>query len=129
MASKTVGTISFTLELPISSFILPVKLTQEQFAQQLAVEGSSLALLNTTVNHGSNPKKSLMFLANLLHVHLVNIKGSAAGLYGRTVQNQGIYVMAKVKGTQMTVEIKVADATLGSSLIAEVTNAFKTPLA
>merc|ERR1711974_10658 len=72
--STTSKKMSFEADIPVSSFILPVKLSPDDFAKQLASDGTKLSLLNTTVTHNSDPKGALKKLSSLLHVELVTAR-------------------------------------------------------
>eukprot|EP01087_Luapelamoeba_hula_P001795 TRINITY_DN1159_c0_g1_i1.p1 TRINITY_DN1159_c0_g1~~TRINITY_DN1159_c0_g1_i1.p1 ORF type:complete len:1290 (+),score=270.56 TRINITY_DN1159_c0_g1_i1:148-4017(+) len=126
--------VDFELVLPCSAFIIPTKVSLDQFAELLTKStGSSLVgglSLATTVidfsSKSSDASSALRAIQTLLHVEPVEIQGSSGSYYGKSVQDHHVLVLAKSKtGNTVAVDIKCSDATLGSSLTSEINNYFR----
>jgi len=119
------------LQIPLtaSSFILPNKITKDQYASIVDTNNLSsnftLQTANIKVTDGDQ-QQILIALAGLLHVQLIEALPNAATLYGKSIQGHHVALLVKTKNTgSMSVELKTTDPTLAASLIAEVTARFK----
>jgi hypothetical protein len=108
---------------PVSAFIIPVKLSKEEFISILK-EGGPFVMSSTQVQVKPDEdfRTFVVSLATLLHVELIVVEGSAL-YYGKTIQNHHVAISCKPGTGPVTVDLKCTDGQIVNSLVAEI-NAF-----
>jgi len=111
----------FQLVFPCSSFIIPVKLSSDEF---IAILSQGLGLSSADIKVPDDFRASVVQLATLLHVELI-ISDTGVSLYGKTIQNHSVAVYIKpVANSVLHIDIKCSDGTFGGCLLNEVTALF-----
>ena len=118
--------LPFFLNLPCSLFILPQKISFEEFCNLVKNVGT-LVLSNCSVDfiQGYNSKQMMQKVASILNIELIQLHGEDGIFYGKSVQNHHTFVMVKTKGKQLQVEIKCVDGALASNLALELDQRMK----
>lgn len=112
------------MSLPSSSFILPVKLSADDFFGVL--RGNPLHLGAADIKPEGDFKTFIVNLATMLRVELITLDDKAATLYGKSIQGHhvALYVKVPTPGTPVHVDIKCSSAAYANSLASEVSAAF-----
>eukprot|EP01114_Cavostelium_apophysatum_P002110 TRINITY_DN1183_c0_g1_i5.p1 TRINITY_DN1183_c0_g1~~TRINITY_DN1183_c0_g1_i5.p1 ORF type:complete len:1154 (-),score=375.58 TRINITY_DN1183_c0_g1_i5:267-3728(-) len=119
---ENTGKKEFTILVPSTSFILPVKLEKEQFISMIRENPLQLSSVDVKCSDDEF-QKFIVSLAVLLHVEIIT--DSPVSMYGKSVQNHHVAVLVKPKDKGVAgVQLKCTDDVLGKSLIAEVGNFF-----
>jgi len=135
-AQKVAGSISyhvgdsdakkeFQLILPVSAFILPIKVSKEEFISILT-EGGPYVLSSTQchVKPDEEFRSFVISLATLLHVELI-IMESAASFYGKSIQGHHVAVYVKqMPNSVVSVDLKCTDGQIVNGLISEINSFF-----
>jgi len=119
------GKKDFQLMFPVSAFILPIKVSKEEFISILT-EGGPYVLSSTSVH--VKPEEDfrafVVSLATLLHVELI-IMESAASFYGKSIQGHHIAVYVKqLPSNVISVDLKCTDGQIVNALISEINSFF-----
>ncbi len=128
--SYTVGTTAsnkkdFQLNMPVSAFIIPIKVSKEEFINILT-EGGPYVLSSTQVHVKAEEdfRTFVVALATLLHVELITLE-AAASFYGRSIQGHNVAIYVKqLPNNMVSVDLKSNDGQIVNALTAEVTNYF-----
>jgi len=126
------GVKDFTLSVPSSSSVLPVKLEKENFVSLLRENSSTFQLNSTEIKLSSDNKQEfqsfIASLALLLHTELINQENGATSLYGKSVQGQHVALLVRSRDNGIvSVQLKSNDDSFGKSLISEVNAFFPKP--
>jgi len=114
--------LDFVIVLPCSAFVMPVKISIENFTDLL--QGADCAFLSST-KIKKDFQSTLSLLSSLLHVALIELKNNTATFYGKTIQEHHIAVYVKDKNDSFVqIDLKSSDSTLASSLISEISTVF-----
>lgn len=117
--------VELSVPLPNSAFLVPTKLTREQFAAVLAKEAKALAPASATFA-AKDQRAALMAIASALHLALVEVVPGAASLYARSVQGHHVLALVKMQAPDaVRVDLKASDAALAANLIAEAAQLFQ----
>jgi len=114
----------FSIYIPCSAFILPVKLEKEQFFAALTSPTTKWVANSLDVKLETDISSFIVSLAVLLHVELIMQEGGIS-FYGRTVQGHEVAVYAKQKSEDaIHIDLKCTDDQISKNLITEVSNVF-----
>jgi len=115
---KTENRLGFSFVIPFSWFIVPHKISLEQF---LAI---SISLRSYGVQIPvQDARKALHQISSLLHVSQVKVT-DVAMLYGCTTLGQHVCVLVKNLHGSLDIELKCSDDHLSTSLVSEISSAF-----
>lgn len=112
----------FLLNFPCSAFLLPIKLTKEQFIETL--KSVSFAHVNTKIPIEKDFRTFVTQLSLGLKLEVVSFENATASFYAKSIQGHQIAVYSKVTENVATVDLKCTDATLGNSLMTEMNTLF-----
>jgi len=115
----------FQLVIPVSAFIIPVKVTKEEFIGILT-EGGPYVLSSTQVHVKPEEdfRSFVVSLATLLHVELITLD-TAASFYGRSIQSHNVAIYVKqLPNNIVSVDLKSNDGQIVNALTAEVNSFF-----
>ena len=112
------------MALPCSSFILPVKVSSEDFFD--VIKNNSLQLASTDIRPEGEFKNFIVNLATLLRVELITMDSKAATLYGKSIQGHHVafYIKTPTPGSPVHVDIKCSSSPFATSLASEISSAF-----
>jgi len=112
--------LDFVIVLPSSAFIVPVKLSLENFTNLL--KGPDCTFLQSTKTKTKDFQSVSSLLSTLLHVAPIELINTTATFYGKTIQDHHVAIYIKeVNDNFIQVDLKCSDAALASSLISEIT--------
>jgi len=114
----------FQLVIPVSAFMIPFKMTKEEFINVLT-EGGPYILSSTQVHVKTEEdfRTFVVSLATLLHVELITLD-AAASFYGKSIQGHNVAIYVKqLPNNILSVDLKSNDGQIVNALTAEV-NAF-----
>jgi len=112
--------LDFVIVLPSSAFIVPVKLSLDNFTNLL--KGPDCTFLQTTKTKTKDFQSVSSLLSTLLHVAPIELINTTATFYGKTIQDHHIAIYIKeINDNSIQVDLKCSDAALASSLISEIT--------
>jgi len=115
----------FQLVIPVSAYIIPVKVSKEEFINILT-EGGPYVLSSTQVH--VKPEEDfrtfVVALATLLHVELITLE-VAASFYGKSIQGHNVAIYVKqLPNNVVSVDLKSNDGQIVNALTAEVNASF-----
>jgi len=112
----------FLLNLPSSSFLLPIKLAQEQFIDVL--KSGTFAHSSSKVPLEKDFRSFVSQLSLGLKLEIVTFEPNMASFYAKSIQGHQIAVYTRLNENVVSVDLKCSDAVLATSLINEVNALF-----